>query len=401
MAFERFIELILKQGQQIFKRIIYIPGNHDHHLWELARETQYMNFVDTVRTEDVLPIPWHVTNMFVENDPNPVVPFTLSRLVRKYPPLKDFPIATAYPNLALLKNGGQKCVIFHHGHFVESLYHLMTTIKNLVFNRGKPNQPMPPIQIWDLEAENFAWIDFFWSTMGRSGDVGKDIGIFYEKMQDPGGFKKLLYNLAENLIAEANPPWWAAGAEKEVVKWIISIVIDRIGKTENLQTEKVLSQDAEKGLWAYMNGPLREQIRSERGNNMPPDVTFVFGHTHKSFEEDMNFKEYPQWVKVYNSGGWVVESVDPQPLHGGAVILVDDDLNVASLRMYNEDLDSLNYLVKVEESLHPGETPSPFYSNIRSLVNPSADPWRKFSDAVARAVHVRAQNLKAEIYEKT
>ena len=121
MAFERFIELILKPGEQIFKRIIYIPGNHDHHLWELARETQYMNFIDTVKPGALFPVPWHVTNMLVENDPNPVVPYTLNRLVRKYPLPEDFRITTAYPNLALLKNGGQKCVIFHHGHFVESL----------------------------------------------------------------------------------------------------------------------------------------------------------------------------------------------------------------------------------------------------------------------------------------
>jgi predicted phosphodiesterase len=401
MAFERFIELILKPGEQIFKRIIYIPGNHDHHLWELARETQYITFVDTCKPGDLLPVPWHVTNMFVENDPNPVVPYTLNGLLRKYSLPEDFRITTAYPNLALMKNGDQKCVIFHHGHFVESLYQLMTTLKNLIFNRGKPGQPIKPVRIWDLEAENFAWIDFFWSTMGRSGDVGKDVGILYEKMQDPDQFKKLLYNLADNLITEANPPWWAAGAEKQVLKWIVSIAVDRIGGTENLQTEKVLSEDAEKGLWAYMNGPLREQIRAEQGANMPPDVTFVFGHTHKSFEEDMNFKEYTQWVKVYNSGGWVVESVDPQPLHGGAVILIDDDLNVASLRMYNENSSSSDYLVRVEEALHPGEAASPFCSYIQNLVKPSTDPWRKFSDEVARAVHVRAQNLKAEIYEKT
>ncbi|HME42374.1 MAG TPA: metallophosphoesterase [Syntrophorhabdales bacterium] len=430
MAFERFIELTLKPGQQLFKRIIYIPGNHDHHLWELARETQYMEFVGTLQegasgprtSKDELPPSWHTTNLFVENDPRPVIPYTLNRLVRytldrlkrNYtspkagPPDKDdredtdFPILTAYPNLALMKTGGQKCVIFHHGHFVESLYHLMTTIKNLVFSRGKPKHSILPNQIWDLEAENFAWIDFFWSTMGRSGDVGKDVGIFYEKMQDPGEFKKLLYNLAKNLIAEANQPCWAAWLEKKGMKRIISMVIDRIGTTENLQTEKVLSKDAEKGLRNYMNGPLREQIRTKlRNDKTPPDVTFVFAHTHKPFEEVKNFKEYTnQWVKVYNSGGWVVESVDPAPRHGGAVILIDEDLNVASLRMYNEDSNALNYAVKVEEALHPGEPSSPFCSDMRSLFSPSVDPWRKFSHDVAEAVQARAENLRAEIHTK-
>jgi hypothetical protein len=237
--------------------------------------------------------------------------------------------------------------------------------------------------------------------MGRSGDVGKDVEIVYDKMQDPDQFTKLLYNVVDNLITEANPPWWAAGSEKKVVEWIVGIAIDRIRCTESLQTENVLSKDAEKGLWAYMNGPLRDQIRAEQGNNMPPDVTFVFGHTHKSFEDEMNFQEYPQWVKVYNSGGWVVESVDPQPLHGGAVILIGDDLSVASLRMYNENSISSNYVVKVEEASHPGEAPSAFCTYVRGLVDATSSPWKEFSDAAARAVHVRAQNLKAEINEKT
>jgi metallophosphoesterase superfamily enzyme len=46
MVFERFIELILPaQGDRLFKEIVYIPGNHDHHLWETAREAQYVNYI--------------------------------------------------------------------------------------------------------------------------------------------------------------------------------------------------------------------------------------------------------------------------------------------------------------------------------------------------------------------
>jgi len=399
MAFERFVELVLKPGKEVFDRIIYLPGNHDHHLWELARETQYMNYVvDGLQLSDPLPVPWHTTNMFVEDDLHPVVPYTLNRLVSKLS--KDFRMATAYPNFALLHKNREKCVIFHHGHYVESLYHFMTTLKNLIFSRGKDSRPL---QIWELEAENFAWIDFFWSTMGRSGEAGKDVGIFYEKMQDPQALKQLLYNLADNLVAQANPPWWAAGTEKEALKWLIGIVIDRIGKAENLQTEEPLSDDAEKGLWSYVDGPLREQLVSEcnrRQIKVPEDVTFVFGHTHKAFEDKMNFKEYPQWVKVYNSGGWVVESVDPKPLHGGAVILIDDDLDVVSLRMYNEDPSSENYRVRVEEAAHPGDPLGPFCTAVKGRITSSADLWKAFSDAVARAVHVREENLRAEINER-
>ena len=39
MVFERFCELILGE-EPLAKQIVYIPGNHDHHIWELAREVK-------------------------------------------------------------------------------------------------------------------------------------------------------------------------------------------------------------------------------------------------------------------------------------------------------------------------------------------------------------------------
>ena len=42
MDFERFIELVMPEGRELFDKIMYIPGNHDHHRRELARETQYV-----------------------------------------------------------------------------------------------------------------------------------------------------------------------------------------------------------------------------------------------------------------------------------------------------------------------------------------------------------------------
>ena len=77
------------------------------------------------------------------------------------------------------------------------------------------------------------------------------------------------------------------------------------------------------------------QVLKEIGT-MPEEVTLVFGHTHKPFQKDMkDFTGYPRWVNVYNTGGWVVETVFPEPVHGAAVVLVDEELNATSLRMYN------------------------------------------------------------------
>lgn len=152
-----------------------------------------------------------------------------------------------------------------------------------------------------------------------------------------------------------------------------------------------------------MNGPLRHQIDNEckaKGLPVPPEVTFVFGHTHKPFQEDMNFKEYTGWVDVYNTGGWVVETTDPQPLHGGGIVLVDEDLNAVSIRMYNETPGANGSAVRIEEATHGGEGFNPLSQSIREKIDFGGDPWKSFSEAAARAGRVRAQNLRARIIER-
>jgi len=101
MVFERFIELIMPEGKELFEKIIYIPGNHDHHLWETARETQYVNFISKSKPGTLLKIPWHTTKIFVENDPSPLPNYFLTRQVSRFNHLKNFVINTAYPNLRM------------------------------------------------------------------------------------------------------------------------------------------------------------------------------------------------------------------------------------------------------------------------------------------------------------
>ncbi|MEE9518222.1 MAG: hypothetical protein V3V52_14030 [Candidatus Adiutricales bacterium] len=142
------------------------------------------------------------------------------------------------------------------------------------------------------------------------------------------------------------------------------------------------------------------EINEQNKAEVLGDMTFVFGHTHKPFQEDMNFDKYPGWVNVYNTGGWIVESVNPEPLHGGSVVLVDKELNVASLSMYKENAGPGSYAVRVEEATYEGQQNNPFYQQLIKHVNPRIYPWKTFSEVVARTVRIRAQNLRARIMEQ-
>jgi predicted phosphodiesterase len=399
MAFERFLELFMAPNYELFEKIIYIPGNHDHHLWESARETQYvLNYLAKTKPKELLAVPWHTTNIFMEGDPYPVPSFFLNRLVQRYDHLKTFNINTAYPNFGLIK--GNRCVLFHHGHFIESIYQLMTTLKNLIF----PKLEEVHRKVWDLEAENFAWIDFFWSTLGRSGEVGQDVEIIYEKMQSEEQFRKLIINLANGLAEKYNIGGMEGWLGSEVTKLIINGLVNNIVKTERTQAkqdDQPLSQDAKSGLWEYVNQPLWTQLDAEcreREWPFPDETTFVFGHTHKPFEEVREFQAYlGDGVPVYNTGGWVVETVEPAPLHGGAVVMLNESLDCASLRLYNEADDPGAYQVGMKEVLPPGRAHSDFFLRLQGLVRPDQIPWSRFSQTVAEEVRFRAQKLKERI----
>ncbi len=390
MAFERFIELIAPADDKLLfdEHVVYIPGNHDHHLWETARETQYVHYVSTMTAPgEYLKVPWHATKMF---GPDPVPSGFLNVMARRH---GSFQIGAVYPNYGILSKSGQKCVVFSHGHFTESKYLLMSTLRTLVF----PDRE-PPRLTWDYEAENFAWIDFFWSTLGRSGDVGNDVELVYNKLDDRRQVKVLVQNLVDGLIARFGKPLWPRWLQAKILGPIADLALGELAKMEKKvegSPELPLSADGREGLQTYLEQPLRAQILLEHDETMPDYMTFVFGHTHKPFQQDMHFAGYPEPTSVYNSGGWVVETTAPEPQHGGAVILVDEYLDAVSLRLYNESRDAAQYAVSVAASNHGAG--SPFFARVKSLVDPSKDPWKSLSQRVAAAVPVYERNLSAKM----
>lgn len=398
MVFERFVELTMPSGEELFDGIHIIPGNHDHHLWETARETSYAEYMKGVNPGDLLAVPYHVTNIFKDPMKDPIPSYLLTRLVRRFPHLGDkkMLIEASYPNYGIMADDEQKCVIFHHGHFTESIYELMSALKTMLF----PKTQMPQ-HIWDLEEENFAWIDFFWSAMGRSGDVGEDVAKVYERLQDPKQFKKLLTNFAGSLAKRYNLPGWGNRIGKWFMKRLLHKAADILrGNLESHQSDEPFTESIKKGLTAYMEGPLNDQFHEERTPNasdydISADVTFVFGHTHRPFARDMDpLKGYNGSVDIYNTGGWVVGNVEVQPTHGGAIILIDEDLDTVSVCMYKEADSADDYRVKVEYS---GETATAFQEQIDDLINPDAVPWKIFSEEVAPALDERKIYMKKRI----
>ena len=132
----------------------------------------------------------------------------------------------------------------------------------------------------------------------------------------------------------------------------------------------------------------------------PKAITFVFGHTHKPYQEDEGFRGYPVWVDVYNTGGWVVESVIREPIKGASVVLLDENLYSTSLRLYNEADAASDYRVRVVQASpqRQGAAGNPFHEVIEGVVmNTMGATWAKFSQETSRALDIRAKHLKAKL----
>ncbi len=321
--------------------------------------------------------------MFNDESLKPIPCDYLDLAVKPLQAASDASFLTVYPNFALLNGDKTRCVVFHHGHYIESIYSAMTELKKLFV----PAEGFPRA-IWDLEAENGAWIDFFWSALGRSGQVGRDVELMYDKMQSSRELEKVLARLARSL-SEKIPPRqrWTSLLMTPAMSFLLRHLAGPLAVREVHHTGSVLSGDAQRGLARYMEDYVLREITRIQDLSVPRDMTFVFGHTHKPFESEGRFKGFPK-VTLLNSGGWVVDTAVVSPLKGGAVIVVDDDLNVASLRMYNEH--DPRYPVRV--CVHAAED-NPLFRALSRSVDPAAETWRRFSELTDAAVDAHRQNL--------
>ena len=399
-VFDQFIQLAMPDGGELFDRIIIVPGNHDHDLWQTARETQYVTHLTSGEFPPGKPFtdPWNATNIFVEA--SPVSAFFLERLVRRYSHLQEVVIQIAYPNFGLLEPTQRKCVIFHHGHYIESIYYLMSRLKSLII----PNRRVPT-NIWDIESENGPWINFFWSSLGNAGQVGEDLETIYQKLQKPEEVTELVCDALANLIrreAISEERAFSFGLEK-ALELAVSPFVKSICKRERSKTQGVLSGELEEALKSYVEGPLRTQILNELAKRQKDllvseieEMVFVIGHTHKPFSRAIKFEGFEKSAHVYNTGGWVVDTMDPDPFHGAGIVLLDDNLEVVSVRMFNEVYDWKTLRVMVEEPVAKAIPKTQFYEKIDELVS-GPGPWGAFRSSLAERTDLLRDRLAERV----
>jgi Calcineurin-like phosphoesterase len=377
----------LAVGEPVVRdEVIFVPGNHDHHLWEMSRERMAADFLRAGTPRDQEPATWHTSPMFLDQKPRYDAPL-LEDAVHYLRSTGRAQVRVVYPDLALTSPDGQRAVFVTHGHYMEQVGTLFSAMARLA------DPSSPPLDNVDLiERENWAWVDFFWGSMGRSTRTGAVIEKLYDSMQDPRAVQTMLGGLALGVTKHQNP--WLAKLEGWGLRRVVGrIVTNRLHERERNNTDEVLAEGSRRGLSAYLTA-MRNTFERQWERPLPADVTMVVGHTHKPFSEWWDEPAWPaRGMRVFNTGGWVVDHAVPQPLQGGAVILVSDELDVVSLRIYQQ-VGAPSLQAITVETVRPMPGGEAFAAHIRSLVKSDAAPWSTFAAAVDQLVSERRDDMR-------
>jgi UDP-2,3-diacylglucosamine pyrophosphatase LpxH len=360
----------------------FVPGNHDHHLWSRASDDRYLRLLAGDASAIPDPRDRHTTHLLPANDQVPVRDRFVEILAARGNPATGVTVVQSYPNLGLVTDAGDRSVILSHGHFIEPLYRMMSLLDQVF---GTPRSGS--IEAWQLEADNGGWIDFFWSSMGDSGDIMRVTRSLYESLQSTETIHAEIAAI-ERAIKLAGASRARADAEAHAVAALLRAGIGTAIR-ERHHAGAILSPHAEEGLATYLNGPVATQATAEIGN--PRHVTFVFGHTHKPFIEERAMHAFTAPVAVVNTGGWVVDSPQLNPLKGASLVLIDDELNVASIRCYTEGPDASSYRLRIEPSNPTGS--NKLADELHTTIDPGRDPWATLAQLIQEAVGDRGRQL--------
>lgn len=352
-VFETFVQEVLSSPKgddpiHLSETTYFLPGNHDHSLWTALRY-QTEEFVDEDRKRrerrGALERFKQVTPAFDLPDER-MQSSLLSQIFHAGG--RTCKVPTYYPNMGLRSDDGKRAVVMHHGHFIESTYKMLSIIVAAFHGRK-----CGPLTADTLERENGNWIDFGWSTVGENGPIGEDVASVYQflltgseegRLQD-----RFAKTLASNLLKTLPLPKTKQVTEavSVIAKGVIDATVGKFSQTERLSYTSYLGQESIEGLKDYLIGAVLDQFEKEIIGPHPEETSFIFGHTHKPFEDQIIVDGFDAPVKVFNTGGWILDTSLLGTKEGASIVFVDDEANVASLRVFNSPLNGKPSDVKV------------------------------------------------------
>ncbi|MBT2320974.1 hypothetical protein J7E62_01205 [Variovorax paradoxus] len=407
-AFRCFAETVMLDGDRpVFApRVLCVPGNHDHHLWRLAQD-QY--FQDGLMQGRIDPDLISHTTLFEgagETGEARIGSPMLTRLLASHPALAGARVDIAYPNLGLLDAARRRCVVLHHGHYIDPMYRLMSILNSQAPGRGAERDGAP-IPVADLETQNGAWVDFLWSDLGSSGLTGTSASTLYQIMLDAGASQEFSQRLSALLVDKIHKRYGISGSVPvvqgitlaQLVHGAIDATLGRAAESQRGAYLKVMGADDVADLRWYLSGTVKQQLEGAGLEASKLDLAFVFGHTHKPFEDELPVPGFERPVSVFNTGGWVMDQPTMSTTQGAAAMFIDDALNIASLRLFNDPVNGKAVPVHARGVGGFRDRDNPMLAALAAGIERSAPAWAAFSASAQQAAERRAASLLDEFFK--
>jgi hypothetical protein len=359
--------------------MILLPGNHDHSLWTAARLSAEAASVAAGGSAQ-LPL---CTPAIV----GAALPAAMVTALNQRAGLTGA-VHIRYPNFAVDDARSGRCVVFHHGHFLEGTYRAMSIAHDML-----TGVPRPHLTAAQLADENANWIDFGWSSFGQASNLSRDVVTLYSELSVSSEAHHLRQRLARGIAKTLGPKLPMAGQSdmKSALRHGILAALDvsfgMFSDEERASIARVMSDGGIAGLHAYIDGPVAGQLQAELGH-IPPEVTFVFGHTHKPFIDTVVPATGPV-LQVCNTGGWYLDSPRLNGREGVSLVLVDDALNVVSVRCFATPINGAPCAVEVRLASHHSADGAAFAAEIEANVAADAAIWADLAQVAAQEYEVR------------
>lgn len=329
---KEFFGLLSESSQ--YQRIVYVPGNHDHHFWRALGEQVH---IDGRIARGINPpgndeYPFcFVDERFSSQDPNLPCTINVAYLWPEGMPKPE--IVVKYPHhlsKIFSENGKEHYYLFTHGHFLEELFRPVNFL-------------IDPARLEELEAFNNIWLeacDYHLGQAGRLSDRARDLVSRYEKggTEAKEEVKKILNEVFENLKKKLRLGWpktWLLGWIKSYLGSLLKKMplepksgLFGVSIDEKLKAD--IAEYIEKYvLHRYRRGKAKE-YRFPSDKDIPTPFTFVFGHTHRPVKKGrkqgteivIQGKSYP----LANTGGWLrTDGTGAANGENAGVLVIDHD----------------------------------------------------------------------------